>query len=171
MAETCWFSLEEPGAESRLLELLPGNRVGIGSSRPSILRWYVRDGAMTIDGATDALPPLRRKGGNPSSFATTDGERAMQLVPAAEAGRDAVGATAAVVLERFADHHGISEDDAVTTLATLAQVGDLTNALERAKSRWQYSDEALRVMERAARHVGLRNPSADPDSPGYESLD
>jgi hypothetical protein len=171
LAETGWFTLEEPGTESRLLELLPGNRVGIGSSRDCILRWYVRDGVMTIDGATDALPPLSWQGRSPASFAAMDGERAIQLLAAPQAGRDAVGATAAAVLERFADQHAITEDDAVTTIATLAQVGDLANALERAKGRWQHSTEALRVIERADRRIGLRNASADPDSPGYESLE
>jgi hypothetical protein len=163
-----WFSLEQPGADGRLLELLPGNRVGIGSSRNHILRWYVRDGVMIIAGTDGELPPLKRERGDPLSFSTIDGEHATCLLPAPEAGRDAVGVTAAAVIDLFADQGAISEDDAVSTLATLAQVGDLPDALDRARSRWQHSADGLRLIERAARRIGLERAMVDLELPRYE---
>lgn len=167
-----WFSLEQPGADSRLLELLPGNRVGVGSSRVDILRWWVRDGVMMIGGTHAELPPLRGERGDPTSFSTTDGEYGTWLlVPVPEAGLDAVGVTAAAVIERFADHGVISEEDAVSTLATLGQVGDLSDALDRARSRWRHNDEALRVIGRAARRIGLGNTMGDLELPRYERIE
>jgi hypothetical protein len=169
VAEVRWFRLEQPGADSRLLELLPGNRVGIGSSREAILRWYVRDGVMTVDGTHGELPPLRRERGDPASFAAIDGEYG--LVPAPEAGLDAVGVTAAAVIERFADQGAITEEDAVSTLATLGQVGDLSDAFDRARSRWQQNADALRVIGRAARRIGLGNTMGDLELPRYERIE
>ena len=61
---------------------------------------------------------------------------------------------AAAVIERFADHGAITEEDAVGTLATLGQVGDLSDAFDRARSRWRTSADALRVIGRAARQLG-----------------
>jgi hypothetical protein len=172
LAQIRWFSLEEPGAESRLLELLDGNRVGIGSSSKSMLRWYVRDGVLTLDGVVDTLPPFSPQAGGGWSSAPSPGEAKLALVPAPEAGLDALGATATAVLERFADDHALTEEEVVTTLSALAQVGDLTNALQRARSRWHSSDEAQRAIERAGRRAGLRNPSQDFRAiPGYQALE
>jgi putative mannosyltransferase len=168
VAEMRWFSLEQPGADRRLLELLPGNRVGIGSSRNDALRWYVRDGVMVIGGTDGGLPPLSRERGQPLTFSTIDGELEACLEPTPEAGLDAVGVTAAAVIDRFADQGAITEDDAVATLATLAQVGQLADALDRARSRWQHSADALRLIERAARRIGLGKAMVDLELPGYE---
>jgi hypothetical protein len=155
----------------RLLELLPANRIGIGSERDRMLMWWVRDEVITIAGATDALPSMSLRSRSTESFATGDGERTIRLLPAPEAGLDTVGSTAAAVLERFAEDRTITGDDTVTTLATLARVGDLGDALERAKSRWREDARALAVIARAAQRVGLQNPPADPDLPGYEPLE
>ena len=131
----------------------------------------VRDGVMTIGGAEGELPPLSRERGQPLSFSTIDGEHASCLLPAPEAGRDAVGVTAAAVIDLFADRGAITEDDAVSTLATLAQVGDLPDALDRARSRWQHSADALRLIERAARRIGLGRAMADLEVARYEWLE
>jgi hypothetical protein len=166
-----WFHLDEPGAGRRLVELLASNRVGIGASRDCLLRWYVQDGVMTLDGRVRALPPLSPQSGAPGSFAASPGGPPIELHPAPEAGRDALGATAAAMLERFARDRTITEDDAVTTLFTLGQVGDLSDALQRARSRWSDSDEARRAIERAAQRLGGGYPSEDfRTRPGYESL-
>jgi hypothetical protein len=166
-----WFRLEEPGAGDRLIELLDGNRVGIGSSRDSLLRWYVRDRVLTLDGVAEALPALSPQAEDRWSSAAADGERQIALVPVPDAELDALGATATAVLERFVDDHAITEEDTVTTLSTLAQLGDLTGAMQRAKSRWRDNDDALRAIERMGRRVGLVNPSLDfPAIPGYEPL-
>lgn len=169
LIETRWYSLEEPGRESRLLELLEGSRVGIGSARERMLRWYVRGEILTLDGAAGALPPLSAQvGGRWLSDAAAGG---LSLLPVPDAGLDALGATAAAVIEHFAQGGAITEDDAVTTLATLAQVGDLSSALQRARSRWEHSDDALGAIERAGRRAGLKNPSAAPsERAGYERL-
>jgi hypothetical protein len=171
LLEVRWFTVEEAGDQDRLLELLPGNRIGIGSSQDRIMRWYVRDGLMTIDGATGALPPLRAQPGNRWATAGSVSERVLELRPSPEAGLDALGLTAAAVLERFVEDGTISEADAVTTLSTLAQIGDLQNAFDRARSRWEDSDEALRAISRAARRVSLGNPGAEYRGLiGYERL-
>jgi hypothetical protein len=163
--EICWFSLEEAGAASRLLELLSGNRVGVGSSQDYLMRWYVRGDVLTFEGKLGRLPALTRQAGNLTFTAVEE----LELVPAPEAGRDALAATAAAVLEQFADHHAVTEDDAVTTLVTLAKIGDLGYALERARSRWQFSDEALRAIDVAARRAGILVDGHN-DVSGYERL-
>ena len=167
-----WFTVEEAGEGDQPLELLPGNRIGIGSSRDRTMRWYVRGGVMTIDGAKGALPPLRAQPGNRWTTAGSVTERAFELRPSSEAGLDTVGLTAAAVLERFVEDGTISEADAVTTLSTLAQIGDLQSAFERARSRWEGSDEALRVIRRAARRVSLGDPGPEYQGLiGYERLE
>jgi hypothetical protein len=164
-----WFCLQEPGTEPRLVELLPANRIGVGSSRDCLLRWYVRTGVLHLDGATDELPAMKPgPSGGWASQSSNDG-RTIELVPAPRAGLDALGATATAVIERL-QQGVISDDDAVTTLSTLSRVGDLRPALERARSRWHGSDEVLHLLERTDRRVGLRNTSCDPDLPGYESI-
>jgi hypothetical protein len=62
LSETRWFSLREAGGDDRLLELLPGNRMGIGSTRGQMLRWHIRDGVLRLDGSTAALPALELRG-------------------------------------------------------------------------------------------------------------
>src|SRR5581483_2904504 len=111
-----WFKLEEPGDEPRLLELLPENRIGIGSSREHLLRWYVRDEVLRIDGAKGELPPMRAGEGSQEVFiAATDGRR-LELRAEPEAGGDALGRTVAALIERCVDDRAISEDETVATL-------------------------------------------------------
>ena len=124
---------------------------------------------MTVGGTHGGLPQLRREGSDPASFAAIDGEYG--LVPAPEAGLDAVGVTADAVIERFAEHGAITEEEAVSTLATLGQVGDLSDALDRARSRWQHSAEALRVIGQAARRIGHGNAMGDLELPRYERIE
>lgn len=169
LSQIRWFKLEEPDAGDRLLELLPENRIGIGSSRGHILRWYVRDGTLTLDGASGPLPPLSTQAENRWTSAASDAGPTFELRPAPEAGLDALGMTAAAVLERFVEDRTITEEDAIITLCTLARVGDLQHAFDRARSRWQDSDEALRVIGRAARRVSLGSPGAEyTGAIGYE---
>jgi hypothetical protein len=172
LCEIRWFSLQEPGADDRLLELLPANRLGIGSSRERALRWYVRDGALTFDGANGALPSLSVQEDGRWTSAGPGAERTLELVPAPEAGLDTLGITAAAVLEGLAAGALISEADAITTLSTLARIGDLEGALQRARSRWQGNDEALRTIHRAARRVSMGAPGAEYRGEiGYEALE
>lgn len=166
LAEVRWFSLQEPGDRDRLLELLPGNRVGVGSSRERALRWYVRDGALTFDGAAGGLPSLTAR----ADGRWTSG-RTLELAPASEAGLDALGIAAAAVLEGLVDDRLVSEADAITTLSTLAGIGDLEAAFERAKSRWCENDKALRVIHQVARRASLGNPGLEyRGGIGYERL-
>jgi hypothetical protein len=168
VSEIRWFSLRRPGAEDRLLELLPGSRVGIGSGRERSLRWYVREHALILDGAAGALPPLSAEADGRWSAA----DRTFELVPAPEAGLDIFGVTAAAVLEALVGDRLISEAEAVATLATLARIGDLEDAFQRARSRWQGNDEALRAIHRAARRVSMGAPGAEYRGEiGYEALE
>jgi hypothetical protein len=167
-----WFSLQEPGDQDRLLELLPGNRVGVGASRERTLRWYVRDGALTFDGADGTLPSLSVREDGRWTSARPGAERTLELVPAPEAGLDTLGIAAAAVLEGLARDALISEADAITTLSTLARLGDLEGALQRARSRWQDNDEALRTIHRAARRLSMGAPGAEYRGEiGYEGLE
>jgi Mannosyltransferase putative len=171
LAEIRWVKLEEPGVADRLLELLSANRIGIGSARADMLRWYVRDDALIIDGVHSVLPVLRRRAGPTLAFASAPGGRELALRPAPDAGHDAVGAVALAVLERLAGEGVITEDDAVTTLSTLGETGDLTDALDVARARWPDGDAAGRVIERAAARIGRRNASENMrERPGYERL-
>ena len=78
---------------------------------------------------------------------------------------------AGAVLERFVEGDGIAEDDAVNALATLAKLGDLTDAFQRARGRWPHDDRALRVLDHAGDRAGVRNPSEIPRGrPGFEPL-
>jgi hypothetical protein len=171
VAEIRWFSLEERGGERRLLEMLPGNRVGIGSSRDRILRWYIRDGSMQIDGADRALPLLSERPGQPVWFSTTDGQPAIELLPVPAAGMDAVGVTVNAIIERFAADRAITLEDATTTIATLARLQDVSDALLRAKSVWQQSPDRLELIEHARRRLGLGNVAYDPKTRGYEGFE
>jgi hypothetical protein len=171
LAALRWFSLEQPGVAGRLLELLAGNRVGVGSKREHLLRWYVREGVLRIDGVARALPPLTRQAGGHWASADSSDQLAVSLVPAPDAGRDAIGSVAAAVLERFLEGDGVTEDEAVNTLATLARIGDLTAAFQRARGRWPHDSRALRVIDRAGDRAGVSNPSEVPRGrPGYEPI-
>jgi hypothetical protein len=171
LARTGWFRLERPGADSRLLELLAGNRVGVGSMRERALRWYVREDVLTLDGADGVLGALARQPDGSWGSAECDDQAAIALIPAPDAGLDTLGTVAAAVLERFLAGDGIGEDDAVSTLSTLAQVGDLTDAFQRARGRWPYDDRALRVLDQAGNRAGVRNPSEVPRGrPGFEPI-
>lgn len=160
-----WHALNRAGDPPRLVELLDGNRVGVGAIRDRLLRWYVRGGVLTLDGADTTLARL-----------VADGERwvdgTFELAPTPQAGRDALGQVATVLLEQVAEHTAGAEDDVVTTLAILAQVGDLEPAFDRALSRWWDDQTVLRVVDRARRRVGLRDPSLGYHAlPGYEPGD
>jgi hypothetical protein len=170
LATTRWFRLERPGVENRLLELLAGNRVGIGSIRERALRWCVREGVLTLDGTDEALPLLKPQADRTWMSEERD-ESAVSLIPAPDAGLDTVGLVAATVLERFLEGDGIAEDEAVTALSTLARVGDLTDAFQRARGRWPHDDRALRVLDLVGNRAGVRNPSEIPRGrPGYEVI-
>jgi hypothetical protein len=166
-----WFHLERSGREDRLVELLAGNRVGVGSIREHVLRWYVRGGVLTLDGADGALPPLKPAADGSWGTGESDDRPAIAVIPAPEAGLDTLGTVAAAVLERLVEGDGISEDDAVIALSTLAQLGDLADAFQRARGRWPYDDRALRVLDHAGDRAGVRNPSEIPRGrPGFEPL-
>jgi hypothetical protein len=168
LSEARWFRLREPDAEDRLLELLPANRVGIGARRERTLRWYLRDGALAFDGAAGGLPPLRMAGDGRWSAA----DAALELVLAPDAGMDTLGLAAAAVLDGLVGDRPISEADAATTLATLAQIGDLQDAFQRARSRWRNNDEALRVIHLVARRVSMDAPGGEYQGEiGYEPLE
>jgi Mannosyltransferase putative len=171
LAQTRWFRLEQPPSESRLLELLAGNRVGVGSMRGHALRWYVREDVLTLDGADGVLGALDRQPDEGWVSAERDDQSAVRLIPAPDAGLDTLGTVAAAVLERFLAGDGIAEDDAVNTLSTLARVGDLTDAFQRARGRWPYDHRALRVLDQAGNRAGVRNPSELPRGrPGFEPI-
>jgi hypothetical protein len=171
LAQTRWFRLERPGLESRLLELLTGNRVGVGSIRKYALRWYVRGDVLTLDGADEALAPLARRAEGSWGSEESEDQPEISLTAAPEAGLDTVGVVAGTILERFVDGDGIAEDEAVNALATLAKVGDLTDAFLRARGRWPRDDRALRVLDHAGDRAGVRNPSEVPRGrPGFERL-
>jgi hypothetical protein len=171
LAQTRWFHLERPGTENRLLELLAGNRVGVGSIREYALRWYVRGDVLALDGAHRGLPPLTVRADGSWRSEESDDRAAIGLIAAPEAGLDTLGTVAAAVLERFVEGDGVSEDDAVIALSTLAQIGDLTDAFQRARGRWPYDDRALRVLDHAGDRAGVRNPSEMPRGrPGFEPL-
>jgi len=172
LAEHQWMKLEEPGTEDILLELLSQNRVGIGAVREDRLRWYVRDDLLTIDGALEALPVLRRSERDGLVFAAEPPARALVVRPAPQPGPDALGVTALSVLERFQAEGTISEDEAVITLATLAKVGDLRDALTRARAGFRDSEATVRVIDRALRRKGLDAPSEKVrERPGHEWID
>ena len=159
-----WHRLRRPGQSDRLLELLDGNRIGVGAAREDMLRWHVRGTTLAIDGVEDTAARLETTGGDAWSDGTAG------LLPEPEAGRNAHGLIAGEVLARLAGG-AITEDDAVTTLATLAQLGDLEDAFDRARSRWAHTPVVLRAIEHARRRVGLRNPAAQVGAPlGYERL-
>jgi Mannosyltransferase putative len=171
IARIRWFHLERSGREDRLVELLAGNRVGVGSIREHVLRWYVRGGVLTLDGADGALPPLKPAADGSWAAGESDDRPAIAVIPAPEAGLDTLGTVAAAVLERLIEGDGISEDDAVIALSTLAQLGDLADAFQRARGRWPYDDRALRVLDHAGDRAGVRNPSEIPRGrPGFEPL-
>jgi len=155
LAELRWFRLERPAAERVLIELLPENRIGVGSSRESRLRWYVRDEQLFLDGATEELPPLSRQDDRTVFESSVDGRLALHAVP--HAGEDALGLVATQVLERFVDDRLISEPEAVETLAALSKVGDVADALQRARTRWKENDDAQRALERVRARIGARD--------------
>lgn len=162
IAAVGWHTISRAGDPSRLVELLDGNRVGVGATRDRLLRWYVRDGILTLDGADATLARLVADGES-----WVDG--AFELVPTPDAGRDALGGVAAALLERVAERAGGAEDDVVTALAVLSQVGDLEPAFDRALSRWWDDRTVVRVVDRARRRAGVRDPSLDYHAlPGYE---
>ena len=161
-----WHRLRRPGESDRLLELLDGNRIGVGAARADMLRWHVRGATLVIDGVEDTAVRLEAHaaGGDGWSHGTAE------LFAQPDAGRDAHGLIAGEVLARLAGG-AIAEDDAVTTLATLAQLGDLEDAFGRARSDWAHTPVVLRAVERARRRVGLRNPASQVGMPtDYEPL-
>ena len=171
LTELRWMRVEEPGAADRLVEFLSDNRIGIGAVREDSLRWYVRDEVLRIDGALKAMPPLRRQDGDGLVFASDAGSRTIALCPSPDSDPGAISATAFELLERVAVNGTISEDDAATTLATLAKLGDLSDTLSRARARFRDSEPAARVIERAAMLQGLSLPSETMgERPGYERL-
>jgi hypothetical protein len=160
-----WHRLRRPGQSDRLIELLAGNRIGVGAARRDMLRWYVRDAALVIDGVEEAAARLTTLRGARWSDGTSE------LLPAPGAGEDARGLIAIEVLGRLAEDGALCEEDVVTTLATLAQLGDLEDAFDRARSRWPHTPAVLRAIDRARRRVGLREPSSKVGAPvGYVRL-
>ena len=49
----------DPGQSDRLLELLDGDRIGVGAAREDMLRWHVRGTTLVIDGVEDTAARLR----------------------------------------------------------------------------------------------------------------
>lgn len=172
LAGTGWFRLREAGQPSRLIELLPENRLGVGSDPLWGLRWYIRDGQLRFDGRDDELPVLRLDTNGRWSTDPSDGERLIELVPVPDAGRDALGLAALAVLEALAGGSAITEEDAVRALAVLAKVGDLSDALDRARSRWWRSEVVLRTIRQVAALQGAREASlVQPIPVGFEPVD
>jgi hypothetical protein len=165
IAKTGWYELRVPGEATRRLELLTGNRIGIGADRDRLLGWSVRDGRIRLDGIAEELKVSLR----PEADRWTDGIH--ELVPTPDAGRDVLGLAATEVIEQYAAG-AVSADDAVITLATLSAAGDLEAAFDRARSRWVHHPPALTIVERARRRAGVRDPSINlPATPGYDRLD
>ena len=171
LLRTGWVTISEPGADDRLLELLHAHRIGIGASRRDALRWYVRDEVLTIHGGQEALPELHRESDDPLTFAAVAGRRPLRLRASPDLDRNAISTLVAAVLNAVSPAGPVTEDDAVTTLSTLAMVGDLDETLARSRARSGPGTPVARVIERVQARAGFRPPPEQADERiGYEPL-
>lgn len=155
------FRFERVGSDAVMLELLPGNRVGEGRIG-AMLRWYVLDGELVLEGLTGPSFRLRPcDEGDWRGLSQQAGRHEVRLRALTKDEQDPIAGVVAAVLVAVADGR-VEVDDAVTTLLTLGRVASLGEVLARERTRAAEGSQAALVLDQARWRLGRRNPSLRP---------
>jgi hypothetical protein len=152
------FQLTREAHDSATLELLSSNRVGDGRSQ-AMLRWYVLDGELVLEGLIGRTCVLRReRDGAWRGQWEEPGKYRVELRPLGPSSAQPVESVVAAVIAGVSNGT-VQADDGVTTLVTLGRIAALTEVLARERTRWDDGSAAADAIDRARWRLGRRNPS------------
>jgi Mannosyltransferase putative len=188
-----WFRYELVGSHDRTLELLSGNRIGVGRSRDA-LTWHVEGDELVLGGREGPSGRLHRINGDGWGGRLGSDRREVEMHPAPFHDQDPVALVITALAQRLAGEagslDGAEERDIVIAVAAVAALGDRDDLLDRELSRWtdrigsllggggvgvgaavEAAERVTAALEEAKDRAAGRNPSLRGWAPpGYDPI-